>query len=209
MAGDLTTQGTPVRRGVRWRLGPVLAGAGYTLLLAFLAVVVLASRAVAAPLYQGAAPVITFVTQPDPAEIVVREEPAKAIVEVKDAAGRPLRDVLLELEIDTPPRGTFISTDLPRVDGTPLVRSRLAAPQGSVELDVIWPMRGTYQVRVTASPAPGTSASFQRTTRTFAVSLPERPGPMRNFFITAVILLAFGAGGGYVLGRANHAGRPA
>lgn len=195
-----------LRTSIRRRLGAALGVAGSTLLVALLAEAVPLGRAGAAPAYQGAAPAITFVTQPEPAQIVVREEPAKAIVEVKDASGRLLRDVLVELEIDTPPRGTFISTDLPRVDGTALVRSRLAAPEGRVEMDVIWPMRGTYQVRVAASPAPGVSASFQPTKRDFAISLPERPGPARNFFITAAILLAFGAVGGYVLGRANRAG---
>ena len=167
------------------------------------------SPAAAAPPAQAGAPTITFTTQPEAGEIHVREEPAKAIVEVKDASGRPLRDVVIDLQIDTPPRGAFISTDLPRVDGTTLVKSRLAAPEGRVEMDVIWPMRGAYKVTVEASPAPGAAASFQRVSREFTLSLPERPGPATNFLVFGAILLGVGAVAGYVLGWANGLGRPA
>ena len=169
----------------------------------------IAASASGAPQTQAGAPVISFTTQPAAAEIHVREQPAKAVIEVKDAGGRLLRDVVIDVLIDTPPAGTFISTDLPRVDGTTLVKSRLTAPDGRIEMDVIWPMRGTYKVNVTASPAPGAASSFQRVSRDFDLTLPERPGPATNFLFFAAILLGAGGLAGYVMGVANGFGRRA
>jgi hypothetical protein len=134
-------------------------------------------------------------------------DPDTLIVEVKDAGGRPVPDVLLDVRMDAPPTNWFVSTDVPRIEGHPILNWSAVAPEGRQEFAYLFPIRGPYHLTVTARPAPGSSAAFAPVTRDLTVDISEKPTSAMYLALFLAVLFLFGAISGLVLGRANWAGR--
>ena len=133
--------------------------------------------------------------------------PDKLVVEVKDASGRNIPNVLLDVQVDTPPTNWFVSTDVPRIEGVTALIWSAVAPDGRQEIAYIFPIRGPYHVTVRAAPAPGAAATFSPITRETTVDISEKPTSVLYLALFLAVLFLFGAVSGLVLGRANRAGR--
>jgi hypothetical protein len=134
-------------------------------------------------------------------------EPDKLIVEVKDASGRNIPNVKLDVQLDTPPTNWFISTDVPRIEGHTVLNWSGVSADGRQEIQYAFPIRGAYHVKVSASPAPGASASFSALTRDTELTIHEKGKSYLYLAAFLAALFAFGAISGVVLGRANAAAR--
>jgi hypothetical protein len=135
-------------------------------------------------------------------------EPDKLIIEVKDASGRPLTNVKLDVRLDTPGTNFFISTDVPRIEGKTVLSWSGIAPNGRQEIEYAFPIRGTYNLIVNASPAPGSTTTFSTISNTIPLHIQEKGKSFAYLALFLGALFAFGAISGLVLGRANVAGRP-
>jgi hypothetical protein len=133
--------------------------------------------------------------------------PDTLIVEVKDGAGRTIPNVLLDVQLDAPQTNWFVSTDVPRIEGRPLLTWSAVAPEGRQEFAYIFPIRGAYHLTVKASPAPGTAAAFSPVSRELSVGISEKPTSFVYLGLFLLVLFLFGTISGVVLGRANRAGR--
>jgi hypothetical protein len=149
---------------------------------------------------------ITLTTVPPASEIVPDEleRPTRFVIEARGPAG-PLRNAVFDVELTAPTSGPFVSTDIPAIEGTTLLKSRFPAPDGRLEFDYVIPIRGTYKLKVQA--LPGAGATFQPVTQEFDLAVPERRSEIVNFVGLAVGLFLIGAVAGYVLGYFNRAGR--
>lgn len=134
-------------------------------------------------------------------------EPDKLIVEVKDASGRNVPNVKLDVRLDTPSTNWFVSTDVPRIEGHTVLNWSGVAADGRQEFQYAFPIRGAYRVSVKASPAAGSSASFIPISRDTELGVREKGKSFLYLGAFLAALFAFGAISGVVLGRANMAGR--
>jgi hypothetical protein len=134
-------------------------------------------------------------------------EPDKLIVEVKDASGRNVPNVQLQVQLDTPQTNWFLSTDVPRIEGHTVLNWSGVSADGRQEFQYAFPIRGTYHVSVKASPAAGSTVSFSPLSRDVALGVSEKGKSFIYLGMFLAALFAFGAISGVVLGRANMAGR--
>ena len=115
-----------------------------------------------------------------------------------DAQGQALKDAKIHLQIFTPPKTPWFTTDFPIVEGTKLLDIEGDAPTGRLEIQQTLPIRGTYRLLVDVMPiAPEAFAHIQQT---LTLSVTENEAKYLNFGILAVILLTAGLGGGWLIG---------
>ena len=122
---------------------------------------------------------------------------------VVDENGQPIPNAYLKLHLDAPSGNPFISTDFPIVEGTPLLDYEGILPEGSLEFEYIYPIRGTYNFKVEAGQDAAT-ASFQDT---MSLRLSENGNEVLNFIIFVIILLGLGLVAGFIIGRGARAQR--
>ena len=122
---------------------------------------------------------------------------------VVDENGQPIPNAYLKLHVDAPPGNSFISTDFPLVEGTPLLDYEGVLPEGSLEFKYIYPIRGTYQFTVEAGRDEAT-ASFQDT---LTLTVSENSNEILNFIIFMILLLGLGLVAGFIIGRGARAQR--
>lgn len=124
--------------------------------------------------------------------------PTRLQLQAVDAAGKPLENTKIHLQILTPPKNIWLTTDFPIVEGTKLLDLEANAPQGKLVVQQTLPIRGTYQLLVDVTPLKtGAIAPFQQT---LTLNLSENPLKDLYFGILLVILLVVGFGGGWVIG---------
>ncbi|OWY67795.1 hypothetical protein B7486_29615 [cyanobacterium TDX16] len=155
---------------------------------------------------QVAQPTIRLTAQPPlnqvrpfEAEATRTQSPARLKLQVLDAAGKPLEDAKIGLTILTPPKNPRFTTDFPIVEGTKLLEMVAVAPKGELQIQQMFPIRGTYQLLVNVTPTLKNAFSPIRQTLTLVV--PENWAKYRNFGILVVILLMVGLVGGLVIGE--------
>jgi len=115
-----------------------------------------------------------------------------------DAQNHPLENAKVHLQIFTPPKNSWFTTDFPIVEGTKLLDIEGNAPNGQLQVQQLLPIRGTYQLLVDVTPI--VADAFVPIQQTLALTVPENPLKYRNFGILIVILLVVGLGGGLVIG---------
>lgn len=137
--------------------------------------------------------------RPFEAEASTKQLPARLTVQAVDAAGQPLKNANLHLQLLTPPQTPWFTTDFPIVEDTTLLDLKTPAPAGEVQLRQMLPIRGVYQLKVSVTPQVANAfAPFQQT---LPVAVGENGVKYQNFAILAVILLLVGLAGGWVIGQ--------
>lgn len=136
--------------------------------------------------------------RPFEAEATVSPSPVRLTLQALDAAGKPLENAKMRLQILTPPHNPWFSTDFPIVEGTQLLKMEAVVPKGELQLQQMLPIRGNYKLLVDVTPL--VANAFSPIQQTLTLSVPESSVKYRNFGILVVILLAVGLGGGFVLG---------
>jgi hypothetical protein len=136
--------------------------------------------------------------KPFEAEADDRQDPVDLMLQAVDGSGQPFKNVKLHLKMLTPPQTPWFSTDFPISEGTTLLEMEALAPKGELKLQQMLPIRGTYKLQVNVTPiTPHAFAPFQQT---LTLSISENGVKYRNLAILAVILLAVGLGGGWIIG---------
>lgn len=144
---------------------------------------------------------IEFGTDPPAEEVIPEHGPVISTIRVVDN-GQPVANAVVEVSVTNPTVSPLFSTDMPMVEGKPLGRLVLAAPEGEATFNWLWPIRGDYSVVITARPAEGSTA-FEPVTKEFTYHVDENPAKRNNLIILLVILIGFGLLSGFVLGRSS------
>lgn len=144
---------------------------------------------------------IEFGTDPPAEEVIPEHGPVISTIRVVDN-GQPVANAVVEVSVTNPTVSPLFSTDMPMVEGQPLGRLVLAAPEGEATFNWLWPIRGDYSVVITARPAEGSTA-FEPVTKEFSYQVSENPTKRNNLIILLVILIGFGLLSGFVLGRSS------
>ena len=139
---------------------------------------------------------IQLVTSPSATQIGPDDTLATATISIVDGTGNPVPNTYLKMHLDAPKGNAFFSTDFPIVEGTPLMEFEGQLPDGTLEFDYIYPIRGTYAFNMQA----GRSAGELTFADTLSISISENGNEVRNFVIFAAILLLFGLFAGYIIG---------
>lgn len=122
---------------------------------------------------------------------------------VVDQNGQPIPNAYLKLHMDAPPGNAFISTDFPIVERTSLLHYEGTLPEGSLEFEYIYPIRGTYTFEVEA----GREAAAFSFKDNLTLNLQENRNEVLNFVIFMIILLGLGILAGFIIGRGSRAQR--
>ncbi|MEH1884029.1 hypothetical protein [Nostoc sp.] len=124
--------------------------------------------------------------------------PVHLMLQAFDAQGQSLKDAKIHLQLFTPLKNPWFTTDFPIVEGTKLLDIEGNAPTGQLQVQQTLPIRGTYQLLVAVTPL--VANAFEPIQQTLTLTLPENPLKFRYFAILVVILLAVGLLGGWVIG---------
>lgn len=135
---------------------------------------------------------------PFEAEAEINQAPARLTLQAVDASGQPLENARIRLEILTPPKTPWFTTDFPIVEGTKLLEIDAIAPQGELQIQQVFPIRGPYQLLVKV--APQVTNAFAPFEQTLTLAIPENWVKYQNFIILVAILFVVGLGGGWIIG---------
>ncbi len=135
---------------------------------------------------------------PFEAEAETFKPPARLTLEAVDASGQLLANAKIRVQILTPSKNPWFTTDFPISEGTKLLDINAIAPQGKLQLQQTFPIRGTYQLLVDVTPQ--SANAFTPFQQTLSLSIPENWIKYRNFAILAAVLLAVGLVGGWIIG---------
>ncbi|MEH2002527.1 MAG: hypothetical protein V7L00_27970 [Nostoc sp.] len=124
--------------------------------------------------------------------------PVQLMLQAVDAQGQSLKDAKIHLQLFTPPKNPWFTTDFPIVEGTKLLDIEGNAPTGQLQVQQTLPIRGTYQLQVAVTPL--VANAFEPIQQKLTLTLPENSLKFRYFGILVVILLAVGLLGGWVIG---------
>ena len=149
----------------------------------------------------AAGPSITLTLDTPVDEVVPDLTLSRVTVAVVDEQGNPIPNVRIGFSLTAPDSRFIFSTDFPVVEGTDLMSFELVAADGSLEFDYLWPIRGSYDVVLTASPTADSPVQFDPITERPALQLSENPDELINIIIFVVILGVFGLVSGLILGR--------
>ncbi|MEH2084562.1 MAG: hypothetical protein V7K89_32715 [Nostoc sp.] len=135
---------------------------------------------------------------PFEAEAEKPQSPVTLTLQAVDAAGKSLANAKINLQILTPPRNPWLTTDFPIVEGTKLLQMNATAPDGKLEIQQMLPIRGNYQLLVKVSPlVANTFAAYEQTLN---LNIHENPIKYKYFVAIAAILLSLGLLGGWIIG---------
>ncbi|MCC5655715.1 hypothetical protein LC608_01675 [Nostoc sp. XA010] len=126
------------------------------------------------------------------------QSPVTLKLQAVNAAGKPLENTKISLQILTPNRNPWLTTDFPIVEGTKLLQIDATAPDGKLEIQQILPIRGNYQLLVNVSPL--VANAFAPYQQSLNLNVRENPIKYKYFVVIAAILLSLGLLGGWVIG---------
>jgi hypothetical protein len=124
--------------------------------------------------------------------------PVQLKLRANDATGTPLQNARFHLQVLTPAPTPWFTTDFPIVEGTKLLDITGDAPTGEFQMQQVFPIRGTYQLRVDVTPI--VANAFAPIEQTLDLTVPENPLKFRYFPFVLAVLLAIGFAGGWIIG---------
>ncbi|MCA1991202.1 MAG: hypothetical protein LDL41_04025 [Coleofasciculus sp. S288] len=150
-------------------------------------------------------PSVRLITDPPASQILPFEaeaatppSPVRLTLQAVSAAGQPLENAKIRLQILTPPKNPWFPTDFPIVEGTELLDIEAVAPKGELQIEQMLPIRGNYKLITNITPMDANA--FDSIQQTLTLPVHESWVKYRNFGILAAILLGVGLAGGLVLG---------
>lgn len=153
----------------------------------------------AAALAVAPTPTISLQTSPRADALRVTGQPTQFALDLRDAAGRPLDAASVEYVLRAPVRSTWLSTDMPVVEGTELLAGAARVAAGRARFDYHLPIRGAYVLDVSLVPDHG-----ERVRRVFRLTVGERRGEARSVAVLLAALLGLGLCFGALFGRAHR-----
>ena len=168
---------------------------------------VLVAVAVLAPGVFAAGPAITFTTEPSVDQIIPDATLTTVKISVLDEQGSPIPNVRIGFDLTAPAVSRFLSSDFPIVEGTDLMKYELVAADGILEFEYLWPIRGSYEIVMSASPTVRSAVQFEPISEARTFRLTENPAELRNVIIFVAILAVFGLVSGLMLGRSLKSAR--
>ncbi|OKH50274.1 hypothetical protein NIES2101_19805 [Calothrix sp. HK-06] len=127
-----------------------------------------------------------------------QQKPVTLTLQALDASSQPLKGAKIGLEILTPSKTPWFSTDFPIVEATKLLKLETIALDGKLEIQQMLPIRGKYQLK--ASVAPSVENTFASYQEILTLNVSENPVKFKYFGVVAAILLGLGLLGGLVIG---------
>ncbi|MGB8703299.1 MAG: hypothetical protein WCD18_28110, partial [Thermosynechococcaceae cyanobacterium] len=124
--------------------------------------------------------------------------PIQLTLQALDGQGKVLKDARIHLQILTPPKSPWFTTDFPIVEGSTLLDIEGNAPTGQLQVQQTLPIRGTYQLLTNVTPI--VPNAFDPIQQTLTLSVSENGAKYFNLGILVCILLVVGLGGGWVIG---------
>jgi hypothetical protein len=106
----------------------------------------------------------------------------------------------MKVQLTAPPRTAVLATDLPRVEGTPLLALDSEFIDGSVTLQYCFPIRGTYTFDLEITPVLG-GPVFPPTNLRQTVRVSERPVMIQQLWLRVVGLFVLGVISGGLVAR--------
>jgi hypothetical protein len=146
----------------------------------------------------ASSPTVELQTNPPLEEVIPNQTPATLTLKVLDAQRKPLPDANLSLQLLTPQKTPWLTSDFPIVEATTLLELKANAPAGELSFQQVLPIRGTYELKVHAIPTE--AQAFEPFEQRLQFSVPENPVKYRNVAILAVILLSLGLLSGWAIG---------
>lgn len=142
-------------------------------------------------------PRVQFQTEPPQHQIIPNQTPVQFTLQAIDASGQPLSHARLQLQLLTPARTPWFTSDFPIVEATTLLELHTQASEGKLQFQQILPIRGHYTLKTRVTPEiAGAFAPFEQS---LGFSVPENPVKYRNAAILVAILLGFGFGSGWII----------
>ena len=93
--------------------------------------------------------------QPSLDKIRPLSKPAKLTLTLRDGAGKGIDRTRFQIRLYAPPRGSFLSTDFPQVEGTPLLEIESPVFQEKIGWEYVFPIRGVYRLEVSTVDGAG------------------------------------------------------
>jgi hypothetical protein len=130
--------------------------------------------------------------------VVPDEAPVRITLQAVDATGKALSDVRFNLQLLTPAKTPWFTSDFPIVEGTTLLEMKVETANGTLEFEQVMPIRGQYALK--AQVTPQVSGAFEPFEQSLMLSVPENLVKYKNAAILAGILLVAGFGSGWIVG---------
>lgn len=143
-------------------------------------------------------PSVQLQTEPFLSQVVPDEAPVRIALQAVDATGQPLSDVQFQLQLSTPVKTPWFTSDFPVVEGTQLLELNAKAPSGRLEFEQVMPIRGNYTLKAQVTPL--VTGAFEPFEQSLQLSVPENSTKYRNAAILIGILIVAGVGSGWVIG---------
>jgi hypothetical protein len=137
-------------------------------------------------------------TEPSLSQVLPDEAPVRITLQAVDAKGQPLSDVQFQLQLLTPGKTPWFTSDFPIVEGTRLLELGAKAPDGKVEFEQVMPIRGSYTLKAQVTPL--TAGAFESFDQSLQLSVPENTVKYKNAAILLSILILAGVISGWVIG---------
>lgn len=142
-------------------------------------------------------PGLSVYTEPPLDQVTPFAEAVEFEIVPQGQDGQALANAQVHLQLHTPAKTPWFSTDFPWVEGTTLLDLETTAVQGKVVFDQVMPLRGTYQLEVDVTPT--TLGLFEPFQQTLPLRIHENSIKYRNGVVLLLVLLGVGALGGWVI----------
>jgi len=169
--------------------------------------VVILGSGIMSPKILAAGPSVALSTEPPGDQIVPDVTLSTVRISVLDGRGDPIPNVKIGFDLKAPVSGRLFSSDFPHVEGTDLMSYELVSSDGVLEFEYLWPIRGSYEIVMSASPTALSPVQFEPVSTSTTLRLSESRAEMTNIIILVVFLAVFGLASGLVLGRSFKAGQ--
>lgn len=148
-------------------------------------------------------PSVQMQTEPALNQAVPDESPVQFKLQAVDAQGKALSAVRFDLQLFTPDKSPWFTSDFPMVEGTTLLVLEALAADGTLAFAQTLPIRGQYALKAQVSPTvPGAFEPFEQV---LSFAVPENAAKYRNAAILAGILIIAGLGSGWLVGGDGEA----
>jgi len=140
-------------------------------------------------------------TEPPLSQVVPDETLTWIRLQAVDSTGQPLSNAQFQLQLFTPAKTPWFTSDFPIVEGTQLLELNAKAPTGKLEFEQLMPIRGSYTLKVQVISL--VAGAFEPFEQLLQLSVPERFVKYENAAILVGILIFTGVSSGLVI-RGNQ-----